>query len=696
MSEAARDQANHSNPAITCGLLAWQAVKNQWKMVSCMIIIGIVIAGATSFWLGKQTWETTGTMLYTPLPTPDGQKGLYTSPDLNTLTSLIKSPDNLNELCEEFRLAMPLSVLDKSFKVTTPKNTQTVVVSLQWAEGTECARMTNWLMERFIERSKDIRRRTAEGHINDLTLRMTDNESQYKRQMSQYSSYLQKHNIIDTKLESESISKELETLLTDQIRSSRDEVSYTAQRVRVAKELEEIKRSVQEEFERERKFEASQETIADNRRRQDRLRELIDDERKRQEWIAELSVKRKEFDRRSALRANGVVSQAELDEIAKEVEILTARLNDNSKIVNWRNELTRIDQVVIPKGQSRSQGSPIIQQALFRQLEIDLKLIGIQKDLFEIGKAINAKRRRLEEISASVRESESMKKELEVISQDRLRLSEQASFFRKLRDQSVSEFSIVSHARAGTYPISSNRKLWFAGFMAGAFFVCCGWITYHETRRQIHSGYSVIRKTGIESLGFLSLDETNLRRFCTRFRDSAPNHGHVVMFTGDQSEAHSVWALHIARRLAQRDERIMILDCRLHDTKAQKVTHRLGLGDYLKFIPCDMDDLIVPDDSSTVDIIQTGSAVLPDSIATHRMSELLTTLKKQYTMIFVVGHSLEHDHEVDLLARHADTALAILGKQGRIDALVSTIRKLQTTLAGRIKVATHDFSTSII
>ncbi|MFO0935878.1 MAG: hypothetical protein U0798_05085 [Gemmataceae bacterium] len=673
------------NPRVAMVGFFIRTFTRQWKLAIVPLLIGMTVSLACAWTFGKRLWESTGTMLYTPLPLPDGQKGLYTSPDFTTLTSLIKSRDNLKEICEEFDLSMPTTTLDKLFKITTTRNIQTVSVSLQWRDAETGTNMTNRLMERFIDRSLEFRHNTADGHIRDLSQRLGEINARHAKAAEGYARFLREHNIFDIKLESVSIGKELETLVTVQSQLKRDDVASLAQRDRIILEFNEYKKKEQEESEKERKFEASMESVADNRRRQDRLRELIDDERKRQEWVAELSLKRKEYERKSQLRQHGAVSKQELDEAAKEVEILTAKLNDNAKITAWRDELTKIDQVVIPKGQTRSQGSPIVQQTLFRQLEIDLKLIGIQKELFEVEKSMNEKRRRQEEITTLVRESDAIQKELETIDLERTKLTDQESFFKRLRQQTVSEFAIIAPARINVDSISSNRKTWFMGGMVLTLLVAFSRMTWNEFQAEYHAGRSLVRRAGTDVLGILNHETDMQRRFCTRLRDFVPAHSGVVVFTGDET-AQWEWAVRSARRLAARDERVLVVDCRV-STPSEDRESMPGLGDFLSFRVADIDNLIFSDETTGLDILPAGGHADPDAIATHRMAEFLNDVRKRYTMVFLVGQPMTMHDEVDLLARYADGLVAVFGRKGSSRSEIRPLADLGKKFPGRVRAA---------
>jgi len=345
-------------------------------------------------------------MLYTPAPIPEAQKSLYPQPDVQTLVSLTKSPAVLEGLRDEFGLTVPLAALEKTFKVTAPRNVTTVTVAARWAEPEMAAKMVNRLMERFISQVRDQRHRRAGEHLTDYEARLADCDARYARAGDAYHQFFRTHNLPDAKAEVDVLRREADALLTNRSAALRTERVATVQRERVVKELDAAGKRATEEAEKDKEFDAGQETLADNRRRQERLRELIEEEKVRRLAMAELAVKRKDYQKAVELRDRGAASQHEVDTISKEIDAITTRLTDSDQVKQWKTELTNLDKMVVPKGSKGASGSPIIQQLLLKQLDLDLQLIGVQKEVFEADRGLFDCRRRQEELHSLLARSE--------------------------------------------------------------------------------------------------------------------------------------------------------------------------------------------------------------------------------------------------------------------------------------------------
>ncbi len=563
------------------------ALTRRWRWLAIAAVVGVVLGQLLAGMLGKQSWEANGTLLYTPLPIPEAQKGLYVQPDLPTLVSLMKSPHVLDGLLKEFELPIPASLLDKLFKVTAPRSTSTVTVNFVWGEADLGAKLTNRMMERFIDSVQENRAVKLAQYLEDYESRSKEGTEKHDRAVQAYYDFLRNAKLSDAKVESDMILREIGTLRDARTVVSRNEKSVTAQRDRLNQELEDVKKRADEELESDRAFEAAQETIGDNRRRQDRLKELIEEDKRRQEWLAELTVKRKEYERLSQLRVHGASPQTEVDAAAKEIEILNGKLNDTEKVKQWKDEVAKIDEIVVPKGKSRSPGSPIVQQSLFRRLEFDLQLIGMQKDLFEIDRGLMNAQRRQEEIRSLTVQSEGLQKQMEAFDLERTRLAEQVALFQRLRNQKANEFAIVSPAVPSVYPMSTSRKIWLiVGFALpmGAAFAGVGLSHARYCQKQ---GHFLATQLGMMELAVLDADDPESeRRFATQLRRWLPDFGTTVMIVDHRPKAETMVSIRaVANRLAARDERILVVDCRADAADAVKEIRDAGRETVLEVAP---------------------------------------------------------------------------------------------------------------
>jgi hypothetical protein len=160
-------KAGATLPARVAGW-AVPAVLRSWRLLTGWIVAWTALAVALTMVFKSETWEVSGTLVYTSLPIPEHEKDLYTSPDLKTLSTLVKSPQTLDTLLQEYSIDAPRKVLEKNIEVTVPTGTKALVINMRWAEGKKGVEMTTRLIDLFTRHVAQLRRQKIESDINDL------------------------------------------------------------------------------------------------------------------------------------------------------------------------------------------------------------------------------------------------------------------------------------------------------------------------------------------------------------------------------------------------------------------------------------------------------------------------------------------------------------------------------------------------
>lgn len=633
------------------------ALARNWRRLPLPLAVGAALTTAAAYTLSRQSWESSGVMIYSPLPVPEPQKGLFPQPDLPTLVTLVRSPSVLAALREEYNLSLPLPVLEKAFKVTSQRNTQTVTVSLQWAEPEMAARLTNRLMEKFIDLIRTYRRQKAAGNLADYEARLEVCDAQHASAAAAYREHFRKHHLFDAKDDLETLRREIDSLLYARSLAARSEPVVRAKRERVAKDLAELRRKDAEEAEQAQKFDAAQDSVSDARRRQDRLRELIEDDRERQKLMVELTAKRKEYERRQTLFKLGSESRAVMDTLAAEIDVLTTRLTDTEQVKKWKGELEKIDQVVVPNSKGPRQGSPIVTQTLQKQLDLDLELIGVEKQLFEIDRELSASRHRQEELRALLTEADALQNEMAARVAERQQLTEQVVLFRRLRDQEAGEFSVISAATPGPYPVSSTRKLILIAGLVATLGLSLGRVCWRAWADQYHGGRALSARLKLPTLGVLDPAADSDRRLVTELRRWRPAYGAALVWVSDGNGHASLDR--IVSRLAMRDERVLVVDCRVG--AARPPADQLGLGDLLTFRAADWAGLLQPGPVPGVEVLPAGGPADPDLLDTHLMRQTTAEAVRRYSVVLFVAPALNDPQAVASLVAQADGVIVCLG-----------------------------------
>lgn len=668
-------------------------------------VASVGAAVAVSGMLAKQSWESEGVVMYTPLAAEEKQSGFYVPPDLKTLVTLVNETSTLEELRDEFRLKVPVRLLEKSFQVSVPSGTKTIEVKLKWGEADAGARMVNRLIEIFQRRVVEIREKKIDGFIRDFGQHLERCKSRYQAALRDLQKFNQDAKTVDITKDLEHANTEVLLLQGDLARARRSESITQASHKELSAYIERLKSSDQDEEAKAREEAAAEESVSDNRRRQDRLRELVNDERARLENEASLASKRAEYHRVLKLRERGFASAEEVEKIGAEVGVLMSKFKETEKIRAWKEELEKIDRVVVPKGKAKAPGSPIIQQALFKQLELELNLSGSRQDRAQIEADLEEKRKRVDLLVSLRMRHDSLVKEVEALDTERKNADAVLTGLRKFRAIKAQDFLVVTAATPAPFP-SSNRKVLLGGIaMAGVLGTFAAALTLdllaHPTRPADKTlatlGLPVLARlvvspaAGPEGPGAAHCDDPRLRLLALRLRQAITSPSGLVLFSALNLDAGAFWLVEaLAQCLARRDERVLILDVAGLAEDREPLDHLLdrerlgsrdpaaGLADYLGFETNDLRDFIHATEIPGVDCLPMGTTTpRADALATRRMGELLDALRGRYTMILVIGPRADFPADLEMLAAQADGILfhALDGAGPPVGEL-STVRHL--------------------
>ena len=686
---------------------ALRARKRTFALAS-IVAMGLAFVASTS--LAKKVWESETTLVYAPLPVPDDGKGLYSPPDLKTLTALINSPENIEKLRKQFKLILPAKAIDKNLTVLIPNGTKVVKLAFRWEEGVQAAAMLNRLTEIFVNGVAEIRRAKLGEHVRDYEINLAKTTERLDAASKAVRDFNRRENLVDYHEDLILINKQIMEFEASILQHRRTESDTLAQVKRMAEHLSEVKDQEAKEVEQEKQYQATTDSVADARRRQDRLRELIGEEQRVQQVVVQLDVKKKEYDRIRKLVTKGAASISEAEAITSEIAVLNAQIRDSEKIRGWKAELEKIDKVVVPDGNKKSSGSPIIQQVLFRRLELELQLTAIREEVRQIEKSLGDKRKTLERLDNLRGVYDSLIRRVEAINVERLQVEAQIAGMKNLMGLTAAEFVIASRAEVGDYPASSNKKFLIIGFGGLGMMFAFGLVVAMELFGTGWSAEERAHQLGLPSLASIApVGEKarfqQLRGLALRLRQHVPEAGAAIVFSTLSEGGNADEELgELAGFFALRDERVLIIDARVHhpttairalesskrkpianvedtpldgDQEAEDSNQDKapGLSDYLAFVCNDPDDICHPEEGYGVDRIPAGQTVVTaDALATHRMAELMRELQQRYSILLLIGPSLSHTVDLQILATMANGVVAV------VDAPVPVRKEVRRTL----------------
>jgi uncharacterized protein involved in exopolysaccharide biosynthesis/Mrp family chromosome partitioning ATPase len=620
--------------------------------------------------------------------------GLYVSPDPKTLSSLVTDPAILGRLREEFMVPYPIKALEKNLTVVQPSGSKTLTLFFRWDERERATRMLDRLTAIYVEHLASVRCQALQVHIRDLEQSRGAPEAKLASAKAGVAAFCRREGLESFERALTERSEELDELAGLEEGQRRAESELLAQQRFLALHLEDVKSREEANAQEAKQFEASAETVADNRRRQDRLRELIAEERKIQEINAKLEAKSREHDRAVQLHARRLAPLASVEALKAEMDGLRSQVEETENIKRWQDELERIDKVVVPKGTSKNVGSPIIQQTLFRKLELELELTGLREQMGQVAKRKEKAQAELGRLGRLRSEYEGLNGAVDRAMQDLSRLEAQVGVLRQLQGLKSCEYSVASAAKSEEFATKSTRKQ--TTMMVGAlgtflsFALCLGLeARAGRLRRPWRRRLDLPLLARLDGYGGR---REALRGLALRIRQRYLEPGVVVVFApaGAGAELGLLgWLLELASCLAARDEEVVLLEADLSGHGRTAEWDGPGLREYLGSPALELSDVCRPTEVAGVWRLGLGTAeVSPDGLATHRMRALVETLRQRFSIVLVWGAAVESRVDAQILAGYADAVIPVVGRTGGgtsgVRGSVEVLRALGAEMPGQV------------
>ena len=668
------------------------ALRRWFVMIPIVLITVGVVYGADKL-LTHQSWHFTATMLYTPLPISQEDKTLFQPLNIDSFVQIAYSPEVLDELRRDFKLNdVPRRLLEVLEEIEANKQTRTLSFKFSWGDEKDGLAILNAHLIKTRDRVAQIRRLQLQGLVQDSRNQLNEATLNWQQAVKDRERFESKHNLYDAANDPQRLTEEITNLVGLSEKVKLEHTSTKAQLDRMDAYIEEMKRKQNEVAEQEKQFEAAAETVADNRRRQDRLRELIEDERVRLAVEAQMVAKQRELRRQKELLRTHSISDEVVEATEAEIETLKARIAKTEKIKTWEQELTRIDEVVIPKGAKKNMGSPIIQQALFKRLELELKTLGFERTLAKQQSELESKRTQRDQVAALARQSEGLLQAVQDADTARVAHQHKLLVFESLANTDTYELHVLTPATPATNPITSNRKIvvLMAFCLSGALLSS---MAFGADLLLTPDKVSTLLRDRLPLDHWI--DEGRGRQHAWHLRQRLRHAGDIALFVPVGNGNINAIVESIAVTLEGRDERVLLMSA-WHDEHLVKADEsidgadhlRVGLSDYLAYQAEDLVEIVHPTQWHGIDRLDFGiEPMVSEGFATHRMRDLLETLRKKYSMLLVIGPRANAWVDLAMLAAHANGVFPVSTKNSRapIHEIVQ-LAKLQSACSSFVAI----------
>jgi Mrp family chromosome partitioning ATPase len=217
-----------------------------------------------------------------------------------------------------------------------------------------------------------------------------------------------------------------------------------------------------------------------------------------------------------------------------------------------------------------------------------------------------------------------------------------------------------------------------------------------------------------------TIGQSEARALALRIRQYVPDPGALIMFSSlnEGNEVDNLVA-DASRYLAMRDEKILILDARIANTQLDGLPRLIdrpvlvtpsdtgstdpesslaglsepiqsGLVQYMVFEGQNVDNFIFPTKTRSVDYMPAGGPYpVTDVLASQPMKDLLESLRKKYTLIFVVGPAVSKNIDTEILAAYVHGMIVILNGSvnsfsAEAEQFVQSLKEANAPLLGSV------------
>lgn len=655
-----------------------------WILTLLSIALSALIALVCLREFGKKTYRAEGTLLYRQLPVPEHSREVYTPPNLQTLAALVRSPQNLGGLCEEFQPGMRLDALEALLKVSMPPNTEMIQIGLDWPHPEEAAAMVQRLMLLFTRQVADLRKATLESYGQSTQNNLEVAQARLSKARKAYQAFFTKDELPDIKTRLDRLQKELQTYEVSFISAQGNKENLLAQLKKQQQILDDVRsKSASEGPGKLQLAEATKLRV------QGLKRSLTTEEGRLAEARTSLENKQREMDRLVPLFNSKVITDQELGDVRAEINVLNVRVKTSAQTIQQLREDIDLEE--------KHPGLGLQMETLNRIRDLEGQLAGATGEAAQVELKLNALRDRVEHLVERQKLADPLGQAVSAAENECQQLEGQMAALRQMQSTHLTELEIIAPAKTSAIPIAnSDKKVAFLAFAIPLFLFLGGVVTLEMSSVRWRSE-SFARKWNLRVLariaskegGKSALDGEVTRALSLRLRQYLPESGAVLLFGSLENRAgNEDLCRALARSLVLRGERVLLIDARLAGRPPQ-ADPAMGLFQCLNNGRLEKNLAIQPTPTKGLDVLPAGGpSDQADLLASQPMKDLMEDLRKTYTMIFLQGPRLQCATDTEILAAYAQGFVLVVDgnpyAQPAAEGALRSLQELQVPVLGAV------------
>lgn len=711
--------------------------RKRWILLAVIAAASSGLAFLASMQFGKSTATVKSALIYTGLPT-----GMIQSANEplgpSTGAEMITQVRVLNKLIDRRGLEQSPSNLAQRIQTTVGRSSSLLNLSLSWSDATEGVAILNELMDIFIEDMASQRKAIQRDHLQHLEMsllqanaRLDEAREHLNTLSKQQQKQLDKGGVTTEKYRSA-----LASVVNAEsgIGNKKTEYVGAQQQIQALTQLIVDTDKRQQDYENDLKHDFLRETSDVLKVVRERYTPSSGAGRQVGETIARIEQFAKSDEAQSFDRWQ--------KGLAKILETKSAGLSD-ADIKRLDESFKRLQSESSSKfsqvGSERQKWEDQRTQLQLRLIPMKNEIAFLEQRRIDYKKQADALSEQITGISAN--QLDQSKSEADEAEKRQNSLAVQRDSLRQLADSRLREWAVSVPASPETAEIGSNSTKLFVLVFAFCCFAFSAPLLVAEWHTQTGSPQvQFARKLRMPVLAERILDDFSpqqrrakagarleaeqtemLRMLTLRIQQSCHRPGSVVLFSSlDCNFSAAPLMATVAECLADREERVLLIDAvspdrsllpvlnvstndngaspvkgtqgqpaklaAVHDSKRAVGP---GLSEYLSEECEDLGDLIRPTGCPGVDLISSGRVGFArEAMASSCLTQLLSTCRKNYTMVLVHGPAVDCTADLQMLTARADgivlAATKSIGKNGRVREIVQELMDLGAPIIGLV------------
>ena len=680
-------------------------IKKNWLYVVFCLVASTFVAYVARNNFAKERYTYHGVLLYNRNTAASPH---YTPPQLGSLSAVFKSPKVLDQLATELDLSGPSSVLAKDIDVHVPFGGGSIEVSLTGDSPDEAQGRLERLLQLFNSTVDESRKTILESYLVDFRAGLKRCQSAYEEAKTNQLKLYDAESIVD---------------IDQDLLRVQQEISETSLALDTARNRQLILTS---QLDRLTGANGADRSEAANARallgadmeKRTFLREQLSEKRRKARLAAEVKLKESEFERAVVLHERKLISRAEFERSQFELEALRAQLD--GRFQELESEISEIEDRLPHELFGRNSRTQLRADSLVETIaEIELDIVSAEGDVQHLSSYLKQKQAELARLTNLRRRAGQLTSEVDTANHERERLESLVATFEQLRQSEVGEFSVLQPPAPDADFVQSNRtKVTVGAFvLTGMILLVPLWLIDYLQNRQPRAaetaktlGIPVLAMASQRQLGRLNrvrevngMDE-NSRLLSLRIQQAAGCDGSVVLVSNIGRRGMPMTLLwEVARSAACRDNRVVLVDLTTESRRrplfepiaiddqhpeddTKKEEKPFTLSDYIESPWLEASEIVRPSRIEKVDFVASGSGTRPiEMLGSARISHVLDELRRLYSLVIVIGPSVDQQVDFELLAARAD-GIVFTATKPHSDELRSAERTIRSVsrMGGRV------------